>query len=244
MKHFYNNVLEPLGVTRKEWQYILESGVIPDLVTSIRTRGYIVRNDIRITLGLDEWPEPTYFDVTVKVNRDLTMRKVALLTGCETQPAEHILDRSFLGALEEVVKVSIFHFGKGRQMHHDEVTQELHAYGFRPVLLEELLALSAQHPQLQTRFPIAGVGCNEGIYHFWMIDCPVVSGREPRKRRVGGNFSSNDPIYDFYRVAAVRDPRIIPTKYFSQPETTVDRVLKFVDAEHEAMLSAYRPYTA
>lgn len=243
LEHLYNNVLAPLNVTRNEWQHILQSGILPDLVAGIRSRGYLVRSEVRPALGLDKWPEPAHFDVTVKVNRKLTLREAAVLTGCETQPDEHIPDRSFLGAREEDVNVTIFHFGKGRQMHHDEILEELKAYGYRPVLVEELLALSAQHPHLQTKFPIAGVGCDEGTRHFWMIDCPVVM-KGPKKRRVSGNFSNSDTVYDFYRVAAVRDPQIRPTKNIFFSNTTEEKEIKFVDAEYEAMCSVYRPVAA
>lgn len=238
-----NKVLAALNVTRCEWQHILESGIVRDIVEGIRSRGCLVRSQIRPALGLDKWPEPTHFDVMVRVNRKLNLRGAAWLTGCETQPAEHIPDRSFLGALEEDVNLTIFHFGKGRQMHHHETLEELKAYGYRPVLVEELLALSAQHPHLQTKFPIAGVGCNEGKHHFWMIDCPALV-KGPRKRRVDGHFSNSGTIYDFYRVAAVRDPKIIPTKNIFFPNTTAEREIKFVDAEYAAMLSVYRPIAA
>ncbi len=244
LEHLYNNVLAPLNVTRNEWQHILESGILPDLIAGIRSRGYLVRSEVRPALGLDKWPEPAHFDVTVKVNRKLTLREAAVLTRCETQPIEHIPDRSFLGPREEDVCLTIFHFGNGRQMRHEEILEELQAYGFRPVLVEELLALSAQHPYLQTKFPIAGVGCNEGTRHFWMIDYPVVTGGGPKKRRVGGNFSNSGTVYDFYRVAAVRDPKIRPTKNIFFSNTTEEREITFVDGQYAAMRSVYQPIAA
>ncbi len=237
IEHFYNNVLTPLNITRTEWQYVLESGIIPDIIAGKRRRGYFVRGEVRQALGLDEWPEPTYFDVIVKVNRSLTLRDSLIITGCEIQP-ENIPDRSFAGPPEENVTVTIFHFGKGRQMEHEEVFEELRAYGYRPVLVEEILALSAQKPHLQSKFPIAGVGCNQGVHLFWMIDSPVTR-TGPRKRRVG-IFNKYDTVYDFYRVAAVRDLSIVATKYFSSFATTEEKEVLFVDAEHAAMESAYR----
>ena len=242
LEHFYTNVLAPLGVTRVEWQHILESGVIPDLIASIRSRGYLVRSKIRIALGLDMWPEPTHFNVRVRVNRNLTLRESIALTRCETQP-KNISDRSFLGPREEDVDATIFHFGKGRDMFHKEVLDELRAYGYRPALLEEILAVSAQCPHLQTKFPIAGVGCGDDAEHFWMIDCPAVMNG-PAKRRVEGNFANHDILYDFYRVIAVRDPHIQPTKRLVFSNTTEEGEIKFVDSEYEAMKSVYRPVTA
>jgi hypothetical protein len=192
---------------------------------------------------LEKWPEPTHFSVTVRLNRQLTLRQSAALTGCETQPAESIPDRSFTGAHEEDVNLTIFHFGKGRQMSHKEVLAELTAYGYRPVLVEEILALSAQKPNLQTKFPIAGVGCNEGDRYFWMIDCPVVRSG-PKKRRVGGTFNRNETLYDFYRVVAVRDPNIVPTKSLGYSKTTEDQEVRFADSEYRAMRSVYLPTAA
>jgi hypothetical protein len=110
-------------------------------------------------------------------------------------------------------------------------------------LVEELLALSAQHPHLQTKFPIAGVGCNEDARNFWMIDCPVVMNGA-KKRRVSGSFSNRGTVYDFYRVAAVCDPRILPTKNIFFSNTTEEKEIKLVDAEYEAMRSVYWPVAA
>lgn len=237
MDHLSNNILAPLNIDRREWQHLMESGILPDLFSSMRKRGHLDRLPVRLALGLDQYPDPTTFEVDVNLNRTLTLRQMAALTQCGIQPSERVHDRSFLGEVAEKVRLTIFHFGKGRQMTYDEILEEMKAYGFRPVLVEELLALSAQHPKLQTKFPIAAIGCEEDDQQrFWMADQPATTG--PRARRVDGNFKART-IYDFYRVVAVRDPKITPTKNLFFANTTAEQETVFADAEDAAMRSAY-----
>jgi hypothetical protein len=232
-------ILEALGGKRTEWQFISESGVLPDLYEAQRRFSSLNRLEVREALGLPRYPEPRVFTVKTRVLSSKTLAELLVATECSVVGVdsnsipEH--ERRLWQDHDE--EISVFHFGKGFTFTEDQILAELNSYGYRPVLVEELLSLAVERPNLQRKFPIAGIGCKVPDGRWWMIDSPAIHAIQSfRPRRVG--LFRNIPIYDFYRVAAVRDyslPQSRPLAY-----TDVLSQEAFSDSEEEAMQSAYR----
>lgn len=60
------------------------------------------------------------------------------------------------GKGQQEVWIELLHYGKN--MSSDAVLADMDARGYRPAKIEELLALGAQHPDEQRKYPIPGLG--------------------------------------------------------------------------------------
>ena len=115
------------------------------------------------------------------------------------------------GSGVQVVTIRLFHFG--RKVVKDRVLRDLRLLGHQPVRIEELLALGAAKPELQTRFPIVALGSaspllyeedhgaatGQGHCYVPLLELAVPEG----KRKVGAEWD-NITWNEECRFAAVR----------------------------------------
>jgi hypothetical protein len=228
-------MLGAVDTKRAETQNMFESGIILDMVEAQRRVGGLRRLDVREALGLPRYPVPRVFTVKVRVKGSRTLKTLLDETGCESVCHDGVDVNQVCGSSNYDCEIGVFHFGKGVTLTEEEALDELRAYGYRPVKVEELLALSAHIPGLQRKFPIAGIGCTVPGGRYWMIDSPHVVSHAIRPRRVG--LFRQDP-YDFYRIAAVRDLSLPQTKYLVAHVGMAQEVT-FEDSTTAAMKSVY-----
>lgn len=104
---------------------------------------------------------------------------------------------SVQGEGRKKVKIRLFSFN--RSIHSDEVIAEMEKAGFRPARIEELLALGAQRPALQKKFPIACLG---SVYDEHSV--PVLDWSEAGQWRFMGLCWDGHGWEERWRFAAVR----------------------------------------
>lgn len=102
------------------------------------------------------------------------------------------------GAGEVETWVELIHFG--RDMKSEAVEAELDKQGLRPAKIEELLALGAQHPDEQRKYPVPGLGSSCLLYDDRCVPYLSLIGRE---RNLRLDYFVNEWV-DRCRFAAVR----------------------------------------
>jgi hypothetical protein len=99
--------------------------------------------------------EPNSFRVTV--NYDLSVEEM-IRAGKYDRASSEINSQNFPAEKKGVSDLLIHLVRFDGFMESEEVLRELDKQGLRPATLPELLALGAQHPYLQRRFPIVALG--------------------------------------------------------------------------------------
>jgi hypothetical protein len=108
------------------------------------------------------WPHNYRFAVVRKPTKIFPIKVEAktisdlVKAGNYPQANVDISDANFSADKPHEAGVILKHFGQ--QMSSDDILKELDREGLRPVTMSELLALGAQHPQLQLKFDIIGLG--------------------------------------------------------------------------------------
>lgn len=100
-------------------------------------------------------PDPTTFSLTIDYSQPLS---AMIAAGHYDWVNSDITGEHFpiTGNGQVEREVVLFHFG--RTISSDGATQELDQAGFRAATIEELLALGANQPDLQKKFPIVALG--------------------------------------------------------------------------------------
>ena len=141
-------ILELMGeVSQEQVQVVLESGLFSDLLMA--NVAQVNREAFRKLCGLP--PILPTFQVTVDYGKSLAEMIAA---GNYDWVNEDITQDHFpiKGSGQEEKEVVLFHFDK--VMTSEQAITDMDKAGFRPVLIEEFLALGAQQPELQKKFPI------------------------------------------------------------------------------------------
>jgi hypothetical protein len=94
---------------------------------------------------------------TVTVNYDLSLEEMIAAGRYDWKHYDITAERFPLQGEGQVeVEITLVHIG--RDMSTDNVLKELDARGLRSAKIEELLALGADQPELQRKFPIIALG--------------------------------------------------------------------------------------
>lgn len=113
---------------------------------------------------------------------------------------EHITAEHFpvKGKGKKEIEITLFHFG--RKITSKPVIVEIDKEGYRPAIIEELLALGSTYPELQEQFPIVALGS------VWRISdghrILFIDWRDSVRRL--GIYWFEDDFYERCRFAAVR----------------------------------------
>ncbi len=179
------------------------------------------RWEIRKALGLSKYPAPEVFQISVDVNPSVSIEDLIGLGKYQYVSAamqESIKNNLFARAEKSgKVKISILHFDRdiisynsGHEMLEEvdptTIEKEMQIINcipfspkYRPLNIDELLAVGSQKPEIQKKFPLVAYGLFSGQANVALDD----SGPRPEHRRlVEYNFDCN-AFYDFYRILAV-----------------------------------------
>jgi hypothetical protein len=204
-------------------------GLLLDLIEAAEKRPgdkYLAetsRWSFRESMRLPRYPSPRIFEVSVDVD-PMVAPAIMLEKGDYGYVPEGLREAVINGTLNRSrnqgrVKISVLHFDRNLAAHGESgltIEEEMEAINnlpvaprYRPLTIDEVLALGAQKPELQKKFPMVAYGLFREYkdHHDYdrrtNIALDKNPANKPNTRRLSEYELSQSCCYSFYRILAV-----------------------------------------
>jgi len=180
------------------------------------------RWQIRKALSLAKYPAPEVFQVSVEVNPSIGLEELVDLGKYQNVSVgiQQVIKTKVLARAENPgkVKVSVLYFDRDiisfysdhemidREVDQTTIEVEIETLNrsqfgrrFRPLNVDELLAVGSQKPDLQKKYPLIAYGLFSNGANIALDD----SGPRPDYRRLVEYDLTRNTFYEFYRILAV-----------------------------------------